>query len=64
MRQPSLPGQDVLGDNGRNLSSVLRAICEDKQGKQNLLSWVRELTPMDAVDFEFPVDPRAKFSQP
>jgi predicted ATPase len=60
MRQPSLPGQDMLGDNGRNLSSVLHAICEDKQAKQNLLSWVRELTPMDAVDFEFPIDSTGK----
>ena len=60
MRQPSLPGQDMLGDNGRNLSSVLHAICQDKQGKQNLLSWVRELTPMDAVDFEFPTDSTGK----
>ena len=60
IRQPSLPGQDVLGDNGRNLSSVLHAICRDKQGKQNLLSWMRELTPMDAVDFEFPADPAGR----
>jgi predicted ATPase len=60
LRQPSLPGQDVLGDNGRNLSSVLHAICQDKQGKQNLLSWVRELTPMDAVDLEFPADPAGR----
>ncbi len=60
MRQPSLRGQDVLGDNGRNLSSVLHAICQDKQGKQTLLSWVRELTPMDAVGFEFPVDPSGR----
>src|SRR5207237_123910 len=26
IRQPSLPGQDVLSDNGRNLSSVLYSI--------------------------------------
>ena len=60
IRQPSLPGQDVLSDNGRNLSSVLFAICQDKQGKRNLLSWIEELTPMDAVDFEFPTDPTGR----
>src|SRR5207249_5962995 len=57
MRQPSFPGQTVLGERGENLSSVLRAICEDKRGKETLLSWLRELTPMDAVDFEFTTDP-------
>jgi predicted ATPase len=60
IRQPSFPGQDVLSDNGRNLSSVLQAICRDGQGKRNLLSWITELTPMDAVDFEFPADPTGK----
>jgi predicted ATPase len=60
MRQPSLPGQDVLSDNGRNLSSVLYAICQDGQSKRNLLSWVRALTPMDAADFEFPADPTGR----
>jgi predicted ATPase len=28
--------------------------------KQDLLSWVQELTPLDVVDFEFPVDPAGK----
>jgi predicted ATPase len=60
MRRPSPPGQVVLSDNGRNLSSVLQAICRDAQGKRNLLSWITELTPMDAVDFEFPTDPTGK----
>jgi predicted ATPase len=49
-----------LGDNGRNLSSVLFAICQDNQRKQNLLSWIKVLTPMDAVDFEFPADPTGR----
>jgi predicted ATPase len=57
LRQPSMPGQDVLSDNGRNLSSVLYAICQDEQQKRNLLSWIKTLTPMDVVDFEFPADP-------
>jgi predicted ATPase len=56
MRQPSFVGQTVLGDQGENLSSVLFAICEDPKRKEALLEWVRELTPMDAVDFEFPPD--------
>jgi predicted ATPase len=57
LRQPSMPGQDILSDNGRNLSSVLYAICQDEQQKRNLLSWIKTLTPMDVVDFEFPADP-------
>ena len=60
LRQPSLSGQDVLSDNGRNLSSVLHAICMQHEAKKSLLSWVQELTPMDAVDFEFPTDPSGK----
>jgi predicted ATPase len=60
MRQPSLPGQDVLTDNGRNLSSVLASICQHDRGKRDLLSWIDELAPMDAVDFEFPADPTGR----
>ena len=60
IRQPSLPGQDVLSDNGRNLSSVLYAICQNDQGKRTLLSWIEELTPMDPVDFEFQTDPTGR----
>jgi hypothetical protein len=56
MRMPSLPGQTILGDRGENLSSVLQAICEDSERKQTLIQWLRELTPMDARDFEFPSD--------
>jgi predicted ATPase len=56
MRIPSLPGQTILGDRGENLSSVLQAICEDLERKQTLIQWLRELTPMDAKDFEFPSD--------
>jgi predicted ATPase len=53
MRMPSIPGQDVLGDNGENLSSVLQAICQDEHSKEDLARWVKELTPMDAVGFDF-----------
>lgn len=56
MRHPSIPGQVTLGDRGENLSSVLYAICRDKDRKDTLVEWIRELTPMDASDFEFPVD--------
>jgi len=56
IRQPSQPGQAVLGDRGENLSSVLQAICEDADRKAILLSWLRSLTPMDAVDFDFKTD--------
>ena len=56
MRMPSIPGQDVLGDRGENLSSVLLAICEDADLKRAVLEWVRQLTPLDVVDFEFEPD--------
>jgi len=56
MRLPSLPGQTVLGDRGENLSSVLHAICEKPELKTALVEWVRELTPLDASDFDFPSD--------
>ncbi len=56
MRLPSLSGQTILGDRGENLSSVLQAIYEDKDARTALVEWVRELTPMDVVDFSFPAD--------
>jgi predicted ATPase len=56
MRTPSVPGQTVLGDRGENLSSVLLAICRRPELKQALTAWVKELTPMDASDFDFPSD--------
>jgi predicted ATPase len=56
MRQPSQPGQVILGDRGENLSSVLQSICNDSSLKETLLSWIRALTPMDATDFAFEHD--------
>ena len=56
MRNPSFPGQTVLGDSGENLPTVLKSIWEDRQLKQTFHDWLRELTPMDVVDFEFPTD--------
>jgi len=60
MRRPSLPGQTVLGDHGDHLPSVLQALCTEPHLKEALLSWLRELTPMDAVDVEFPKDPNGR----
>jgi predicted ATPase len=60
MKAPSIPGQVVLGDRGENLSSVLQAICEDQSTKSALAEWVRELTPLDVVDFEFIPDQTGK----
>jgi predicted ATPase len=56
MRQPSQPGQTILGDRGENLSSVLLEICRDEQRESLLLEWLRALTPMDATDFVFRTD--------
>ena len=60
MRQPSIPGQTVLGDNGENLPTVLQALCVDPAQKEMLVQWTRELTPMDVTDFEFPDGPDGK----
>ncbi len=60
MRIPSIPGQDILGDRGEYLSSVLQSICETEESKQAILEWIRELTPVDVVDFEFVPDQTGK----
>ena len=57
IRQPSFPGQTILGDSGENLPTVLREICADPERRETLTEWTRELTPMDVRNFEFPVDP-------
>lgn len=56
MRMPSTPGNMELGDRGENLSAVLWAICEDSHDKAAVIVWVRQLTPLDVVDFDFPAD--------
>jgi predicted ATPase len=53
MRQPSFPGQIVLGDRGENLSSVLQNLYKDEQKRNALIEWIGELTPMDVTDFSF-----------
>ncbi len=57
MREPSPPGQTILGDQGNNLSTALKAICQDADTRKALIEWTRELTPMDVEDFEFSTDP-------
>jgi predicted ATPase len=54
MRLPTFAGQNVLGDRGENLSSVMEEICRDETRKAILLDWLQALTPMDAQDFDFP----------
>ncbi len=56
MRLPSFAGQNVLGDRGENLSSVMQDICRDENRKAILLDWLQALTSMDAQDFDFPED--------
>ena len=56
MRKPSFPGQTTLGDQGANLSAVLKEVCEDPKRKSILTEWIRELTPMDVKDLDFPPD--------
>ena len=60
MRQPSFPGQTVLGDGGENLPTVLQEICADEKRKFTLTEWIQELTPMDVADFRFPSDPSGR----
>ena len=60
MREPALPGHTVLGDSGENLAVVLEAICSDAERKDVLTSWLRELTPMDVRDMQFPRDPSGR----
>jgi predicted ATPase len=56
MRLPAIPGQKTLSANGENLSSVLHTICQNPHSKRLLVEWIRDLSPMDVVDFKFPTD--------
>ena len=60
IREPTFPGRNVLGDNGDNLSAVLANFCEDPNRRDLLMTWLRELTPMDVVDFNFITDPSGR----
>ena len=57
MREASFPGNNVLGDHGENLATVLREMCRDTARREVLMEWIRELTPMDVANLEFPSDP-------
>ena len=60
LREPTFPGQNVLGDRGENLPSVLEAICDEPHHERNLMSWLQELIPMDVKEFDFPRDPSGR----
>ena len=62
MRRPSIPGQTTLGDRGENLSSVLQAMCETAATHRALAEWIKQLTPMDVVDFDFVSDASGKIA--
>lgn len=53
MKRASRAHQTTLGDQGQNLPSVLRDICENEEKKATLLEWLGTLTPMDARDITF-----------
>ncbi len=55
-RRSSQRGITTLGDRGDNLSSVLAALSETETAREVLTSWIRALTPMDAVDLRFEDD--------
>lgn len=56
MRQPAIPGQRVLSDRGENLASVLHAIASDSEQKEEFVTWMQMLTPMDVRDLVFESD--------
>lgn len=60
MREPTFPDQTRLGDQGENLPAVLMKICADPMRKAVLTEWIRELTPMDVENVEFPTDPSGR----
>ena len=60
IREPSFPGATQLGNSGENLPTVLEEVCTSLKRKQILANWLRELTPLDVVDFEFPRDPSGR----
>jgi predicted ATPase len=62
MRVPSSPGQTVLGDHGEYLASVLQAIVGQPAMRQTLLEWIKELTPLDVVNFVFEPDPKGNIT--
>ncbi|ATG50513.1 ATPase [Brachybacterium vulturis] len=55
-RRSSQRGITTLGDRGDNLSSVLADLSDSDSARNVLTSWIRALTPMDAVDLRFDDD--------
>ena len=60
MREPVFSSQTKLGDQGENLSAVLKDICADPKRRRILNDWIDELTPMDVRSFAFPNDPSGR----
>ena len=56
MRQSAFPGQQILGDSGENLPTVLQSICDDPVRADILYQWIRELTPLDVNKLDFVKD--------
>ena len=38
----------------------MQEICADSKRREILISWIAELTPMDVMGFEFPIDPSGR----
>lgn len=53
MRDYSFAGDDILEEDGSNISSVLARLCKEEQDKQALLSFVRSLPEQDITDISF-----------
>lgn len=55
MRNKSSSSKSLNHDGG-NISAVLYKLCTNERKKNDIKSWLQELTPMDAVDIEFYTD--------
>lgn len=53
MRDYSAAGDDILQENGSNISSVLKNICKDKIKKERLLEFIRSLPEQNIRDISF-----------
>lgn len=53
MRMPSAPQQEILTENGGNLSGVLQRLNQTDDSKAFLASWVSALTPIPAQAMAF-----------
>jgi predicted ATPase len=62
MRQPAIPGQTILSDRGENLAAVLHAIASNPEQKENFVTWMQMLTPMDVRDLAFDTDPTGRIA--